>query len=1070
MQALLASLVFSMSVKDEAFKAGMAQARVEAKKTDQDFERSGKGMAASIQHAARVVDQAAVGIVDSLANVGRQVRNAGLALTVGLTVPLGLIGKGAKDTASDFQSAMGKVNAAMVNASPAQIEKLRAAALELGPAFGKSAIDAAGAIESLAKNGMSAADILSGGLTSALKLAIVGETDLGSAADATTDIIAQFGKSASDLPRIVDRVTGALGESKLSMDDYRLALGQAGGTTGNLGYSFEDLNVALAATASSFEGGSQAATSFRSFLTSLAGKSEASVRTMNQLGLSFYKANGSARGLTDIAEQLRTKLGQLNDESLQDAVNNMFGTDGGQTALALMSEGAEGIEKMRAAIDKVTADEKMKILLDGEAHATQRLASAWERLGIAIGDAGLIQVMTAIKQATASVIETIAKAPPALFYMVVALGAVAGSIGPVILGLAAIVGAAAPFLVGMTRLGVAARVLIGALGTLVNPIGMVGRMLAQMAIAAGGAMIIGRLGTAMLGLAGPIGLAITALTILVPWITRAGQASDAAREAVEQGRDAEMKAVDAKNQLATATGKLRVQLLAKAKADQVAAHAAMRAAQADMQAARATYERAKANSATKPRLAAATVVSTALIAGGLDPANAIGNSEQLRNRQVADATADFQTRIDALDGRIKTLAAWNAAVSAPAPAAKIDMNFADPAKTKPSKGRDRSQDESNYLDELGRSRVAQLQAQAEETQGIQARYRAEMTELDEERASYQRGLAADEGLTAARRATLLAEKDKELVIRRGIAEDTRFDADAQRDYDLARATNDAQQDILRATLDLADNLSDRRVGELRLIALQRRQEEADLELILATKATSSAEWQNAADRKRDLDGVYAAKRVDAVRRTETPVESYMRTLNRSATAISEDVQSIGVSALQDMNSQLTDAVMNAKSLGDAFANMGKRIIASLIDIAIQQAVIKPLANALFGAADADGNRSGGSLTSLAASIGRAFGGGKALGGPVSASEWYVVGERGPEVFAPGVSGTIIPNGGRGAGPASGGIATIVPSPYFDVVVDRRVVRGAGPIAEASTGRGIGSVQRANALRGRQALA
>jgi len=47
-----------------------------------------------------------------------------------------------------------------------------------------------------------------------------------------------------------------------------------------------------------------------------------------------------------------------------------------------------------------------------------------------------------------------------------------------------------------------------------------------------------------------------------------------------------------------------------------------------------------------------------------------------------------------------------------------------------------------------------------------------------------------------------------------------------------------------------------------------------------------------------------------------------------------------------------------------------------------------------------------------------FGGGKAAGGPVSGGTTYMVGERGPELFTPSSSGTIIPNhrlGGSGGG-------------------------------------------------------
>lgn len=67
---------------------------------------------------------------------------------------------------------MNNVHSAMADASPDQLDKLRNAALQLGPAMGKSAIEAAGAIEALAKNGMDAADILSGGLEAALKLGV----------------------------------------------------------------------------------------------------------------------------------------------------------------------------------------------------------------------------------------------------------------------------------------------------------------------------------------------------------------------------------------------------------------------------------------------------------------------------------------------------------------------------------------------------------------------------------------------------------------------------------------------------------------------------------------------------------------------------------------------------------------------------------------------------------------------------------------------------------------------------------------------------------------------------------
>ena len=56
-------------------------------------------------------------------------------------------------------------------------------------------------------------------------------------------------------------------------------------------------------------------------------------------------------------------------------------------------------------------------------------------------------------------------------------------------------------------------------------------------------------------------------------------------------------------------------------------------------------------------------------------------------------------------------------------------------------------------------------------------------------------------------------------------------------------------------------------------------------------------------------------------------------------------------------------------------------------------------------------------------------GARADGGPVSAGKRYLVGERGPELFTPGASGSITPNGGAGSGARAG---SIVVSPTFNI--------------------------------------
>src|SRR5690606_16250828 len=68
---------------------------------------------------------------------------------------------------------------------------------------------------------------------------------------------------------------------------------------------------------------------------------------------------------------------------------------------------------------------------------------------------------------------------------------------------------------------------------------------------------------------------------------------------------------------------------------------------------------------------------------------------------------------------------------------------------------------------------------------------------------------------------------------------------------------------------------------------------------------------------------------------------------------------------------------------------------------------------------------------------------RAIGGPVSAGQPYLVGERGPELMVPNAPGTIIPNQmlAHGTGP---GVATVRLMLSGDI--DARIQRVSGPVA------------------------
>jgi hypothetical protein len=87
-----------------------------------------------------------------------------------------------------------------------------------------------------------------------------------------------------------------------------------------------------------------------------------------------------------------------------------------------------------------------------------------------------------------------------------------------------------------------------------------------------------------------------------------------------------------------------------------------------------------------------------------------------------------------------------------------------------------------------------------------------------------------------------------------------------------------------------------------------------------------------------------------------------------------------------------DAILSGQKLGEVVRSLGR----DLVRLVFSQMVTQPLAKGI--------------ATALGA---------RAMGGPVASGSPYVVGEKGPELFVPHASGTIVPNNKMGGGSGSG---------------------------------------------------
>lgn len=379
----------------------------------------------------------------SLKGIGSSMQNIGKSMSMYLTAPIVGFGALTVKTAGDFEASMNRVGAA-TGAAGAQFQALEDLARDLGRTTTKSASEAADMLEMLAKNGLSAEQILGGAAEAAIKLSEATGGDLSKAADVATNIMAQFGKQAKDLGPIVDQITGVTLQSQFGFEAYAQAIGQAGGVAGSLGVSLTDFNASIAATADVFNSGSDAGTSFKTFLLRLVPQSEGAAEAMKRLGLEFFDASGKMKSMPAIAQEIKEGLAGLNDEARNDALNTIFGTDALRTAVALGNEGAAGINAAAEAINKKgIADEQAAARMKGFNGEMEKLAGAFDELSIAIAKSGLLEAVTAFVNKVAEWVTSLAKTNPEILKWGTIVAGLVAIIGPVVLVIGTLVTAIA---------------------------------------------------------------------------------------------------------------------------------------------------------------------------------------------------------------------------------------------------------------------------------------------------------------------------------------------------------------------------------------------------------------------------------------------------------------------------------------------------------------------------------------------------------------------------------------------------------------------------------------------------
>lgn len=310
---------------------------------------------------------------------------------------------GAITKSADFEARMSSIKA-VTGSSAETMKQFHDVAIKAGADTAFSAIEAADAIEELAKAGVSTKDILNGGLTGALNLATAGELDLKEAAEIASTALNAFKRDNLSVVDAANQLAGAANASATDVHELKYGLSAVAPVASGLGLSFKDTTNALAVFAQNGLKGSDAGTSLKTMLMNLQPQTKAQANMMRELGIitedgsnKFFTAEGKIKSFAEVSQVLKESLSGLTEQQQQQALKTMFGTDAVRAATIAMNEGADGANKMQAEISKVTAAEVAIQKLDNLKGAVEYLTGSFETLQLKIGSAFLPMMQAGVK-------------------------------------------------------------------------------------------------------------------------------------------------------------------------------------------------------------------------------------------------------------------------------------------------------------------------------------------------------------------------------------------------------------------------------------------------------------------------------------------------------------------------------------------------------------------------------------------------------------------------------------------------------------------------------------------------
>lgn len=384
---------------------------------------------ASYEAAMTRAGSTAKTVASGMENTGRKSALIASGMTAaGLAVAA--FGVAAVKMAADFDQQMSTVQA-NTGATSAQMDQLRAAAIEAGASTVYSASDSADAINDLGKAGMSVTDILTGGLSGALNLAASDGMAVGDAAEYMANALSMFHLKGSQASQVADTLAAGAGKAVGNVSDFGEALNNCGAQANSFGMNIQETTGVLALFAQNGTIGAEAGTQLNSMLMKLAAPSAEASNTMKELGISAYDAQGHFVGMANFAGQLQKAEKNLTDEQRNQANATIFGSYAIKAANYLYEAGESGVNKWTKAVSESGyAAEQAAAKNNNLKGDLENLGGSMESLMISVGE-GAQGPLRKMVQGLDTLVDAFSGLPSGVQQTLVVMASLAGVFGAV---------------------------------------------------------------------------------------------------------------------------------------------------------------------------------------------------------------------------------------------------------------------------------------------------------------------------------------------------------------------------------------------------------------------------------------------------------------------------------------------------------------------------------------------------------------------------------------------------------------------------------------------------------------